>query len=256
MSFSGPNNILNQNNIPGGENVVTGGFAGLHPNWVGPVYSTFSGNGVDYEVSFTVDEFSTFYIHPNRFEYEVLPVELVSFTGTNIGAKNRLDWVTASEQNTYKFIVEKSLDGINWSYLGEKPAAGNSNTTLNYLLFDETPVLGENYYRLKIVDLDLTYKYSNIVKIKLNEASTDGIAGVFPNPSEGLFTMMITSTSDITTTLKVFDVLGRAIINRSIDVVQGNNYINVNLKDFANATYILEYVDVKGKSYRYKVIKQ
>ena len=256
LAFSGPNNILNQNNISGGENVVTGGYAGSHPNWIAPVFSTFTGNGVDYEVSFTVDEFSTFYIHPTRFPYEVLPIELVSFTGTNVGDKNRLDWVTASEKNTLKFEVEKSLDGINWVYLGEKPAAGNSKQTLNYLLYDNTPIVGLNYYRLKIIDIDETYSYSNIVVIRLSQTNVNSIAGVFPNPSSGIFTALISSVSDVITSIKVYDVLGRIILNNSVNLIQGLNTININLKDLPAAAYIIEFTDVNGYSHKYKVVKQ
>lgn len=256
MSFSGPNNVLNQNNVPGGEMIGAGGYAGAHPNWTNPVFATYAGNGTDYEVSFTIDEFSTFYIHPVRFPYEVLPVELVSFTGTNVGDKNRLDWVTASEENTSKFIVEKSLDGVNWFYLGEKPAAGNSTQTLNYLLYDYTPVSGANYYRLKIVDNDASFKYSNIVIIRLETSGVNNIAGVFPNPSSGLYNVIISSTAEMSANLKVYDVLGRSVLNRPIDLVEGTNSINLNLKDLSNATYIIEYTDVNGVAHKYKVIKQ
>ena len=209
LAFSGPNNILNNNTTPGGEMIGAGGYAGTHPAWTSPVFSTFAGNGVDYEVSFTIDEFSTFYIHPVRFPYEVLPVELVSFTGSNVGDKNKLDWVTASEYNTLKYVVEKSIDGFTWFYLGEKSAAGNSNQTLNYTMFDYTPVVGFNYYRLKIYDKDYSYKYSNTVLIKLDQSNVSDIVDVYPNPSSGLFTVVISSASDVFTTLKVYDVLGK-----------------------------------------------
>lgn len=91
MAFSGPNNILVQNNVPGGEMIGAGGYAGSHPNWTTPIFSNYAGNGVDYEVSFTIDEFSTFYIHPVRFNYEVLPVELVSLQELILAIKT--DWI-------------------------------------------------------------------------------------------------------------------------------------------------------------------
>lgn len=112
------------------------------------------------------------------------------------------------------------------------------NQTLNYELFDNTPVIGNNYYRLKIIDLDETFEYSNIVIIKLNAVSADGIAGVFPNPSSGTFTLLLSSVDNQQSTLKVYDVLGRILINRSIEVVAGTNTVDVNLHDFANATSI------------------
>ena len=56
--------------------------------------------------------------------------------------------------------------------------------------------------------------------------------------------------------LKVYDVLGRSVLNRPIDLVEGTNSINLNLKDLSNATYIIEYTDVNGVAHKYKVIKQ
>ena len=84
----------------------------------------------------------------------VLPVELTKFTGYNDGDVNVLNWTTASELNSLKFEVEKSLDAINFTYIGERPAAGNSSLPLNYSLVDEHPIVGNNYYRLKMIDMD------------------------------------------------------------------------------------------------------
>jgi hypothetical protein len=256
LAFSGPNNILNNYTTPGGEMIGAGGYGGTHPNWTSPVFSTFSGNGIDYEVSFTIDEFSTFYIHPTRFPYEVLPVELVSFTGSNVGDKNKLEWVTASEKNTQKFVVEKSVDGINWVYLGEKPAAGNSNQTLNYMLYDYTPVVGANYYRLKIVDRDQSFSYSNIVIIKLEQSAVNDIVGVFPNPSSGIFTAAISTASDVATALRVYDVLGKTVLVKEVNLTSGLNNVEINLKEFPSASYIVEFTDGQGYTHRYKVVKQ
>jgi hypothetical protein len=256
LSFDGPDNIIGQNNRPGGEDIVYQGFGGSHPNWTQPVFATFAGNGIDYEVSFTIDEFSTFYIHPVRYPYEVLPVELVSFTGTNIGAKNRLEWITASERNTEKFIVEKSIDGINWFYVGEKPAAGNSSSQLTYELFDDYPVVGNNYYRLKIIDLDATYKYSQIINIPIDASAVNGIVGAYPNPTNGEFTVVIASSVNQNTNILVYDVLGQIVRNVDVELTQGVNKTTINLSSLSNASYIVLFKDSKGNEHRYKVIKQ
>jgi len=255
-TFDGPDNILNQNNRPGGEDIVAGGYAGTHPNWTAPVFVTFAPNGVDYEVSFTIDEFSTFYIHPTRFPYEVLPVELISFTGSNVGSKNRLNWVTASEKNTDKFIVEKSIDGVNWFYVGEKPAAGNSTVQLTYELFDDYPVVGDNLYKLKTIDLDGSISYSQIVNIKLESSSINGIVGAYPNPTSGEFTLVIASSTDINTTIFIYDVLGQIVKDVKVNLNQGVNKPSINLSSLANASYIVLFKDSKGIEHKYKIIKE
>jgi hypothetical protein len=240
--------------IPGGENVVTGGFGGSHPAWVGPSYSSFL--GAEYQVTFTVDEFSTFYIHPVRFPYEVLPVELVSFSGTNVGDRNKLEWVTVSEQNTNRFVVEKSVDALNWFYLGEQAAAGNSNSELRYNLFDNYPLVGNNYYRLKIIDYDDTYEYSQIINIPLGASNTSGIVGAYPNPTVNEVNVIIASADDLKTSLNVYDVLGKVVMKKDINLLKGVNTILLNLNDLANAAYIVVFTDNSGTEHKYKIVKQ
>lgn len=236
--FDGPDNIINQNNRAGGLMLPAGnGYFGGNATWTTPAFASY---GSDYEVSFIIDSFSTFYVHPTRFPYEVLPVELVSFTGANEGDKNRLDWVTASEKNTQKFVVEKSVDAMNWFYLGEKPAAGNSSSVLSYFLYDNTPVIGDNYYRLKIIDIDGTYKYSDIVKIRLRDLiSKDDIIAVYPNPTNSTLNVVLTSSADKNVNLDVLDVLGQNVKNIEYKINKGLNTIQLQVSDLAKATYIL-----------------
>jgi hypothetical protein len=229
---------------------------GLGTGLPNPVWATWSGNGTDYQVTFDCNSYSTFYIHPVRFPYEVLPVELISFTGTNMGDKNRLEWITASEDNTEKFIVEKSLDVNNWFYVGEKPAAGNSSARLTYELFDNFPVTGDNYYRLKIIDKDGTFKYSHIINIPIANSNVNGIVGIYPNPTSSDIVLVISSASTQNASVKVYDVLGKLIKAVGIDLVQGINKPLINLNNLANGTYIISFTDSKGYEHQSKIIKQ
>lgn len=230
--------------VPGGE-MLTAAFT----NW--------AGNGTDYQATFDCNTFSTFYIHPVRFPYEVLPVELLSFTGSNVGDRNRLEWITASEKNTNRFEVEKSIDGINWFYIGEKPAAGNSTQRLTYELFDNFPVVGNNYYRLKSIDNDASFSYSKIVNIILSSVnSNSGIIGAYPNPTSNDINVVISSNVIQNASLKVYDVLGKIVKTTTVELVEGVNNTKLSLSALANATYIIVLTDEKGYQYKYKVVKQ
>lgn len=253
--FDGPDNILIQNNRPGGIMLPGGqGYYGGNATWTYPNFSTYLGSY--YQVSFIIDSFSTFYIHPVRFQYEVLPVELVSFTGTNEGDKNRLDWLTASEKNTDKFIVEKSLDGINWFYIGEQKAAGNSNVPLSYKLYDYAPVLGDNYYRLKIVDTDESFKYSDIIKIKLNDiAMSNDIVTIYPNPAVKTLNIVLSAASDEKVNIGIVNVLGQEITNRDYNLKTGINTIELNVSDLAKATYMINVAFGEQKKIYTKFVK-
>ena len=69
----------------------------------------------------------------------VLPIELLSFTGTVINSRNvLLEWSTASEQSNDYFIIERSTDGYNWTQIKNIDGSGNSNTKINYTTIDNS----------------------------------------------------------------------------------------------------------------------
>lgn len=112
---------------------------------------------------------------------EILPVELTSFTARKKGrSEGLIEWVTASEVNTDYFEVERSVDGKSFDLLGTVKAKGNTYDLENYQLVDEFPFIGRNYYRLRIIDIDGTYTYSEIRSIDFKEEN--GRFTIFPNP--------------------------------------------------------------------------
>jgi len=108
-----------------------------------------------------------------------LPVTLLSFTAVKQGEQVMLNWATATEINSKDFVVEWSLDANHWSVIGSKAGAGNSNARIDYNLMHTTPGKGINYYRLRMNDLDGSFKNSSIVMIRLTK---DGKLSVLPNP--------------------------------------------------------------------------
>jgi hypothetical protein len=255
LTFTGPDNIYTNNSTAGGESVVTGGFANSHPTWTGAVFGPSIYGGGNYQVSFIVDEFSTFYINPVRFPYEVLPVELISFTGWNQGAVNRLQWVTAAELNTSKFVIEKSVDQGVWSVIGEKTAAGNSSQRLTYDFTDNSPIVGNNYYRLKVVDLDNTFSYSNTINIPVGEAVVNNFTRVYPNPTSGLLNVEIQSTDIYDTKIVAYDVIGKKVLDQSSSLNKGLNTLQLDFSKLANGSYILQFSDITGKVHTTKFVK-
>ncbi len=95
-----------------------------------------------------------------------LPVELISFSGINENNVNHLDWTTASEINNDYFLVEKSQDGFSFDKIGSVNGNGNSTQISNYKFDDLHPNDQTNYYRLKQVDYNGDYKYSQIIALR------------------------------------------------------------------------------------------
>lgn len=122
-----------------------------------------------------------------------LPVELLDFTLKQSEGSVNVEWITASEINNDYFEIERGSDYSNFEIIGEVDGAGVSNTKLNYEFLDVKPLKGVSYYRLKQVDFDGKYRYSEIESAYQNYVDI-----IFPNPSDGKFNIKVTnSNSDI-----------------------------------------------------------
>lgn len=238
---------------PGGNN---GSFTA--PGSAGGVYvpATFSSYGSNHKVEVTVNSYSTFYVHPALFPFSALPVELTSFTGWNQGAVNRLQWITASEDNTLKFEVQKSTNNSAWTPIGEKVAAGNSNQQRNYDFTDNNPVVGNNYYRLKIIDNDGAFSYSNTINIAIGDAVTNNFNRVYPNPTNGQLNVEIQSTATYDTKVIAFDLIGKKVFEKSLAVNKGLNTLSFDFTNLPKGSYVLQFTDVQGKIHTTKFVKE
>lgn len=142
-----------------------------------------------------------------------VPVTWLYFRGTNLGKDNLLEWATGSEQNTREFIVERSLNGTSFTDIGSKPAAGNSSVTTSYTYKDynvdrlNTSVM---YYRLRQVDIDARFKYSNVIRLTVNNNVPQNSI-VYPNPTQGLITIVVGDKALLGTQAVLFDEIGRML---------------------------------------------
>ena len=109
----------------------------------------------------------------------VLPVDLLSFTGKSQQGQNLLDWVTASELNTSHFEIQR-MKNKSFEAIGNMSAAGNSNTIISYRFVDDKPLGSSNFYRLKMVDKDESFKYSKVIAIN-SPRPTD--FRIYPTPA-------------------------------------------------------------------------
>ena len=115
-----------------------------------------------------------------------LPIELISFRAKYTGKNTvSLKWSTASETNNDYFQVERSADGIVFTPILNVNGAGSSTKTLTYSTSDNEPLAGISYYRLKQVDYDGQFSYSEIVSVEIHNLNEDFKFNAFPNPSNG-----------------------------------------------------------------------
>lgn len=137
-----------------------------------------------------------------------LPVEFVSFEADFVNQQVNLFWETASETNNRGFEVQRSQDGINWEKIGWVDGAGNSSSMVAYEFTDKVPYLAINYYRLKQVDFDDQYEYSDIVSI-LVKIQND--LSIYPNPTSDYIHLSHSFEQENIRSIQLFDVFGRQV---------------------------------------------
>ncbi|WP_460501296.1 T9SS type A sorting domain-containing protein [Hymenobacter agri] len=138
-----------------------------------------------------------------------LPVELVMFTASLTRQQAvALHWVTASEKNSQKFVIERSADGSTFVPLRTVAAAGNSQSRTTYDQIDERPLLGTSYYRLRQVDADGTTAFSPVQLVRLGNGSES--LAVYPgHEAQQWVVSSALPLADGAASVQVFDALGR-----------------------------------------------
>lgn len=136
------------------------------------------------------------------------PVELTSFTASPSGGKIQLSWVTATELNNSHFEIERSANRNEWVKIGEVRGNITTASPSEYSFLDESPLSGKQYYRLKQIDLDGTFEYSNIIETENAGPENFLIQQNYPNPFNPSTTINVLVNESKTVTLEVFDVLG------------------------------------------------
>ncbi len=145
----------------------------------------------------------------------ILPVELLSFSAKQKEDKVLLDWHTSSELNNEGFDIERSTDGRVWEPLGFLNGHGTTLDEQFYAFIDEKPARGINYYRLRQMDFDGTWEFSEVVSVQyLQDESSELL--VFPNPIDnGALTIQFPTEMD-QATLTLFGSAGQIIDRRMV----------------------------------------
>lgn len=94
-----------------------------------------------------------------------LPISLVSFKGIISNGIAKLQWITSNENNILNYEIEKNVTGNNWTTAGTTEPVSISQLQNTYSFTDKDPYSGKSYYRLKIIDKNLSFKYSDVISL-------------------------------------------------------------------------------------------
>lgn len=170
---------------------------------------------------------------------EGLPVELSSFSAIVKADVVELIWKTASEINNQGFDVERSISGENkWETLGFVKGAGSTTEAQNYSFSDKVALAGTYSYRLKQVDLDGTYEYSNVIEVNFGVPSDFVVEQNYPNPFNPATTIKFAIPTESMVNLTVFNSLGEQVTTLLSEVkAAGYHTVNFDASKLSSGLY-------------------
>jgi hypothetical protein len=164
-----------------------------------------------------------------------LPVTLVNLKAAPDEQKVKIDWTTVYEKDNLLFEVERSLDGSHFTTIGNINGHGNSTDRQAYSFYDEKPLAGVSYYRVKQVDIDRKASRSGIVSVVFGLNSSKFI--VYPNPARlNEFRIALVNQKNIKTEVDIYGTDGKLYYQK---VYFADNIITIN-HNLGKGTYILK----------------
>jgi hypothetical protein len=181
------------------------------------------------------------YTAPFTDTASAVPVELNNFTSSVNNNNVYLSWQTATEQNNYGFNIERKAEETNpgWTTIGFVKGSGNSNSPLVYHFTDSPAKNGSYIYRLKEVDLNGTFNYSNEIEVVINNVPNFLLLQNYPNPFNPSTTISYQLPQDGLVSIKVYDVLGKEIATLVNEVkTTGLHEADFNASNLSSGIYL------------------
>ncbi len=171
----------------------------------------------------------------------IIPVEITLFEGSFEGDVVNLKWITATETNNFGFEVERcelNSERQAWEKIGFVNGNGTTTNRVTYNFTDKNILSNRYYYRLKQIDMDGTYEYSNEVLIEINTLNEFQLFQNYPNPFNPSTEIFYVIPKSGNITLKVYNIIGSEVATLVDGFVNaGKHSIKFNAKDFASGIY-------------------
>jgi hypothetical protein len=177
-----------------------------------------------------------------------LPVELTSFEVTCEENNSKLSWTTSSEINNDYFVIEKSYDGLLFEKIGTKKGFGNSSVVIDYSFKDDDVKSGLSYYRLKQIDFNGEYSYSNI---RVSKCSSNSF-NVYPNPATNTLNFDWENLNDEVVDILITNTMGKVIMNKRIN----KTLASINIERLKKGLYQIQIIETNNNRSTLKFIKQ
>ncbi|WP_113636741.1 T9SS type A sorting domain-containing protein [Nubsella zeaxanthinifaciens] len=165
------------------------------------------------------------FVIKDQMEPTVLPVALNAFKAKANLQQVDLTWNTAAETNNARFEILRSADGKTFNKIDEVSGAGTSTENRSYAYTDQNPLPGVNYYKLKQVDFDGQYSFSEVEAVKSNVAASN--FKVAANKQSGTVKLTVYAANNGKATFKIYDLNGRKLAEQELNLSKGYSNVSV-----------------------------
>jgi len=185
-----------------------------------------------------------------------LPVELSFFNAKPQGDWVKLNWQTESESGNAGFEIQRSNDGKTFKSIAWVDGHGDSDVVIDYYYDDKALRDGQTYYyRLKQIDYDGQFEFSDMVVVILDSKHTQ-VGEVFPNPvDQGQFTLEIAAKTSLDWTISLYDISGRLHHQEVRQVAEGFNRMDFTFPDLKKGSFFLKLENGTERIYRKLILK-
>jgi len=188
---------------------------------------------------FNIDNFKI--VKTNAPLFNLLPVDFISFNGRLLPDETiKLDWDVAREINHDYFDVEKSTDGVSFSSIGKVRGIPPYN------FVDKNPAEGNNFYRLRQVDKDSKFEYSNTIKVTYRKK--DLSLSIYPNPVKDVLNIELNRNLRSKIRVTVTDITGRTYLSKEYNMTGQSNIIKLDVANWSRQQYIIKVMNENGET--------
>jgi hypothetical protein len=220
-------------------------YNALLPHWNDSVWQNYgqdTSSGTPTEGSITVNNvsnFSPFTFGSTSSNNNPLPVELTSFTAEATEEQVLLEWRTTSETQNRHFVVQRRSDeSQEWKAIGTVPGNGTTLEPQAYQFIDRNPEARVHYYRLKQVDYDGAYEYSNVRAVELG-ANVGLEVRLGGNPVENRLNMALRVPEEERYQIRILNSKGQTTYQQSRTLTAGAHNLRIPVYQMAAGIYIL-----------------
>ena len=211
------------------------------------------GSGYDYTITHSTFTECSYDFSQILVDCITTSVELLSFTGEVKTPGNELYWSTASEEYSDYFILQRSIDGINFTDIHQETAQGYSNRIKEYGYMDKNAPEGIAYYRIIEVDLDSDKSFSEVIALERNsfDLITFDIIRFYPNPTTHQLLIEMNSLEQQEIQISIYDAAGKSYYSRNhlIESSNDSKTIIIGVDQLPSGLY---YLDMQSKDNDYQ----